>query len=136
MGAPARWIAGRAAAGPAWLYRFAYVPDGLRASVPGAGHDSEIPFVFDSWDHLGALGKGLKLSDEDRAMTALVHSCWVSFAKTGAPVCAGAPAWPPYTRSADTLMNFDAEATPKSGFNEARYDAQEAAMLPTLDLGK
>ena len=78
----------------------------------------------------------VKLTQRDRAVTALVHSCWVSFAKTGAPVCIGAPAWPPYTRAADTLMNFDAEATPKSEFDAARYDAQEAAILPTLALGK
>jgi para-nitrobenzyl esterase len=136
MGAPARWIAGQSVGGPAWLYRFAYVPAAMRAAVPGAGHDTEIPFVFDSWDHLGDLGKGLKLNDEDRAMTALIHSCWVSFAKTGSPVCAGAPEWPAYARAADTLMNFDTPTTPKSGFNAARYAAQQAAILPTLRLGK
>ena len=56
MGAPAHWIAGQASAGPSWLYHFAYVLDMQRPTSPGAGHDSEIPFVFDSWEHLGALG--------------------------------------------------------------------------------
>ncbi|MDQ2861546.1 MAG: carboxylesterase family protein [Pseudomonadota bacterium] len=136
MGAPAHWIAGKAQAGPAFLYHFAYVLDMLRATAPGAGHDSEIPFVFDSWDHLGALGAGLKLSDADKAMTAFIHSCWVAFARTSVPTCAGAPAWPAYTTAADTLMNFDSPTTLKTHFRAAQYQAQEAAVLPTLGLGK
>ncbi|MGI8840716.1 MAG: carboxylesterase/lipase family protein [Caulobacteraceae bacterium] len=134
MGAPAHWIAGQAADGPSYLYHFAYVLDIQKATAPGAGHDSEIPFVFDSWDHLGALGAGLKLSDKDKAMTALVHSCWVSFAKTGAPACAGGPAWPAYTRAADTLIDFDAPTALKTHFRQAQYQAQETAVLPTLGL--
>jgi len=140
MGAPAHWIAGQAAnqasGGRSWLYHFAYVLDMQRATSPGAGHDSEIPFVFDSWNHLGALGAGLKLSDRDKAMTALVHSCWVAFAKTGAPTCAGGPAWPAYTRKRDTLIDFDAPTTLKTHFAATRYEAQAAAVLPTLDLTK
>jgi para-nitrobenzyl esterase len=136
MGAPARWIAGQASGGPSWLYHFAYVLDMLRATSPGAGHDSEIPFVFDSWDHLGALGAGLKQSDQDKAVTALVHSCWVSFAKSGAPTCAGGPAWPAYTRAGDALIDFDAQTTLKTHFRKTQYDAQEAAVLKTLQLGK
>jgi para-nitrobenzyl esterase len=136
MGAPAHWVAGQASAGPSWLYHFAYVLDMQRATSPGAGHDSEIPFVFDSWDHLGALGAGLKLSDQDRAVTALVHSCWVTFAKTGVPTCAGGPVWPAFTRGSDTLIDFDAQTTLKSDFHKAQYEAQEVAVLPTLDLGK
>jgi para-nitrobenzyl esterase len=136
MGAPAHWIAGRASAGPSWLYHFAYVLDMQRATSQGAGHDSEIPFVFDSWDHLGALGAGLKLSDRDRAMTALVHSCWVSFARTGVLTCVGGPAWPAFTGERDTLIDFDVQTTLKSHFAAARYEAQAAAVLPTLGLGK
>jgi len=136
MGAPARWIAGKAEAGPAFLYHFAYVLDMLRAIAPGAGHDSEIPFVFDSWDHLGALGAGLKLSDRDKAMTVLVHSCWVAFAKTSVPTCAGGPTWPAYTLAADTLIDFDDPTALKTHFRGAQYQAQEAAVLPTLGLGK
>ena len=69
-------------------------------------------------------------------MTALVHSCWVSFAKTGVPTCVGGPAWPAFTGERDTLIDFDAPTTLKSGFAEARYEAQAAAVLPTLALGK
>ena len=63
-------------------------------------------------------------------------ACWVSFAKTGAPICAGGPAWPAYTLAADTLIDFDAPTTLKTHFRQAQYQAQEAAVLPTLGLGK
>ncbi len=134
MGAPARWIAGKASGDPSFLYQFAYVLDMQRPSAPGAGHDSEIPFVFDSWDHLGALAAGLKLSPQDKAVTALVHSCWVSFARSGVPTCAGAPAWPRYTAANNTLIDFEALTTLKRDFRSAPYQAQEAAVLPTLKL--
>ena len=133
MGAPAPWIAGQAA-GPAYLYHFAYVPTQRRASEPGAGHDTEIPFVFDSWDHLGALARFLHLSDEDRAMTTLVHGCWVAFAKSGDPSCAG---WPPYHRPDGRLLLFDTPAARvESSYHQGRYDAQEAAVLPKIGVAR
>jgi len=35
-----------------------------------------------------------------------MHSCWVAFAKTGAPACAAGPKWPTYSSDADQLMEF------------------------------
>ncbi len=136
MGAPGRWVAAQAADGPSYLYHFAYVLDMQRGKVRGAGHDSEIPFVFDSWSSLGALGTGLKLSDQDKLMTSIVHSCWVAFARTGKPTCTGAPAWPPYDRASDRLMHFDTSIGVEAHFRKAQYDALEAAMLPTLQLAR
>ena len=136
VGAPARWIAGQTAANPTWLYQFAYVPQAVRASRPGAGHASEIPFVFESWGHLGAVGEGIKPTADDLSVTRQVHACWVAFAKTGVPRCAGAPAWPAYSAANDTLMAFDADgaAALKTNFRTKKYDAQAAVILPTLGL--
>ena len=94
MGAPARdGTAARAGPGekPAFLYNFAYVAEALRARDPGAGHASEIPFVFASWDTMGPEGQGLKPSADDLRVTALVHGCWVAFAKSGRGRFAPAP---------------------------------------------
>jgi para-nitrobenzyl esterase len=135
MGAPARWVAARASGNPAWLYHFSYVIDARRATAKGADHAAEIPFVFDSWDHLGPLGEGLVVSGQDRAVSKLMHSCWVGFAKTGTPVCAGGPAWPAYTGADDALMEFDSKTRVERQFRKAQYDAQEAYPLPTLDPG-
>jgi para-nitrobenzyl esterase len=69
-------------------------------------------------------------------VTAIVHGCWVAFAKSGQPACPGAPAWSPYTASHDTLMKFDRNATLVEHYRSAQYAAQQAAALPTLDLPK
>ena len=136
MGAPARWIANKASRSPTWLYHFSYVLDAQRGSVPGAGHATEIPFVFASWDTLGANGLGLKPTANDLAVTAAMHSCWVAFAKSGAPSCAGAPNWPAYTAETDSLMQFDATPSVKTHFRKAQYDAQQTAQLPIMGVGQ
>ena len=136
MGAPARWIAGQAVDGPSWLYHFSYVVDAQRDHIPGAGHASEIPFVFASWDHLGALGQGIKPTAGDLAVTAQIHGCWVTFARNGVPDCPGAPGWPSYGNRHDILMRFDRSATTQTGFRQPQYSAQQAVVLPTFDLPK
>ena len=136
MGAPAHWIAGKDAHGPAWLYHFAYVVDAQRGSIPGAGHATEIPFVFASWDTLGPNSLGVKPTAADLAVTKTVHSCWVTFAKTSIPTCDGAPAWPAFTAESDSLMLFEAAATVKSNFRKTQYDAQQATQLPLMGLGQ
>ena len=146
MGAPARWIAAAEAETapldpdsrenekPVFLYNFAYVAESIRAKVPGAGHASEIPFVFASWDRMGPEGQGLKPTAADLRVTALIHGCWIAFAKTDLPQCPGAPQWPPYTGRYDTLMQFDLNPMLKTHYRQAQYVAQQNAMLPTLDL--
>ena len=140
MGGPARWVAAREAGGqPAWLYHFSYVLDVQRLIGQRADHDTEIPYVFDSWDHLGALaaafGGKVPMSAGDKAVTHTIHSCWVSFAKTGVPVCDGAPAWPAYTPANDTLMEFDKTIELKQHFRKEHLDVIEAQTLPKLQLG-
>ena len=101
-GAPARWIAGRfnAKGSPAWLYFFSYVRTASRATSAGAPHASEIPFVYDWFSFFGAP------SAEDESEAQLMHSCWVAFAKTGAPACASGPKWPTYSTDTDQSLEF------------------------------
>ena len=62
-----------------------------------------------------------------------MHSCWVSFAKTGKPVCgAGDPAWPAYDPTSDQLMQFDAPAAIVAHYRKAQLDAQQAAQGAAL----
>jgi para-nitrobenzyl esterase len=135
MGGPARWIAGKESSGqPAYLYHFSYVLDVQRPTSKGAGHASEIPYVFNSWDTLGALRMGMAVSEQDMAVTRLVHACWASFAKTGAPHCGDGPAWPAYTPANDTLMEFDTHSGLQQHFRKPQLDVEEARALPTLKL--
>ena len=133
MGAPAHWLAGRAK-GPVWLYYFPYVLKPMRAALKGAPHAFEIPYVFDSWDHLGALAMGLKPDAEAQGVTRMMHGCWISFAKTGTPQCPEKQPWPAFTNANDTLLRLDAAPVLVQHFRAKPYQAQEAAKLPTLSL--
>jgi para-nitrobenzyl esterase len=130
MGAPAHWIAGKASGGaPSWLYHFSYVASMQRGRAPGARHGSEIPYVFSTGSAL-ASRFGITLTDEDRAMEHLVHSCWVGFAKTGKPACDGGQAWPAYEPAADQVLEFGYKTGVVSAFRKPQYDALEATLLP------
>jgi para-nitrobenzyl esterase len=75
------------------------------------------------------------VSAKDQEVAALMHACWVAFARTGAPKC-GTVAWPAYTPAADQLMEFGKESGVRTHFRKAQLDAQQALVLPTLALGK
>lgn len=129
FGAPARWVASRAATGrPAWLYHFSYVATRMRPAITTAFHAAEIPYVFEYWGRRTPMSV---VSAEDRAMATLMHACWVSFAKSAAPKC-GSDAWPTYDPKADQLMEFGAPSGVRAHFRKAQYDAQEAFALPAL----
>ena len=131
FGAPARWTAAKAAKGrPAWLYYFSYVGSRFRPMVTRAFHAAEIQYVFEYWGRRTPLSM---IKPDDQAMATLMHGCWVAFAKTGKPDCAG---WPAYDPASDQLMEFGAPSGVRTGFRKSRLDAQEAAVLPTLELAK
>jgi para-nitrobenzyl esterase len=133
MGGPARWVAARTAAGkPAWLYHFSYVATRFRPAVTRAAHAAEIPYVFEYWGRRTPMSV---VSEQDRQVAALMHACWVAFARTGVPKC-GAEAWPAYDPARDELMEFGDRSGVRAHFRKSRLDAQEAVALPTLALGK
>lgn len=74
-----------------------------------------------------ALATPASLSDEDKAMAALMHSCWVGFAKTGTPKCATGPAWPTYTVAGDQLMEFGVPSGVRSNFRKEALDKHTLA---------
>jgi len=131
MGAPARWFARQASAhAGGWLYYFSYVPERQRATRPGTNHASEIPFVFDSLDAVP--GRSALISPSERAEAALAHSCWVAFARTGVPTCAGGQAWPRYGARTDRLLDFGDPPAVRTHFRKTQLDAQEAAAKAKL----
>jgi para-nitrobenzyl esterase len=131
FGAPARWTAAQASGGqPAWLYHFSYIGARFRPMLTRSAHAAEIQYVFEYWGRRTPLSA---VSPDDRAMADLMHACWVSFAKAGAPAC-GTQAWPAYDAKADTLMEFGAASGPRVHFRKSQLDAQAADVLPTLGL--
>jgi para-nitrobenzyl esterase len=128
--APARWIAKRTESGaPTFVYYFSYVSPDQRGKVRGAAHASELPYVFDNWNKSAP---GLEVSDDVRAATGQVHSCWVSFVRSGKPSCEGAPKWPRYRSENDQIMELGSRAQVRRNFRKEQLDAQEAAMQNDL----
>ena len=135
-GAPARFIAAKSADGkPAWLYFFSYVPTEKRSPENmGAPHAGEIYYVYNGQlspmmstpNPANPVSGPAKPSDEDRAMAAMVHACWVSFAKTGAPKC-GQAAWPRYDAKSDQLMEFGTSSGVRTNFRKTEMDAAQQA---------
>lgn len=102
---PAREIARLLSARqPVFEFRFSYVARSLRATTPGAPHATEIPYVFDTV----ATRYGKDLTPADEAAAKAMHAYWVGFAKTGVPQGPGYPAWPPYKKDGDEIMDFTA----------------------------
>jgi para-nitrobenzyl esterase len=103
---PARWVAAiESQSAPVFLYRFEYVASFLARRRTAANHGSEIPFVFATWPDY-------RLNAADQHMTRTLHECWVTFAKTGKPVCPDTPAWPSFSVGSDTWMRFGTDIAP------------------------
>jgi para-nitrobenzyl esterase len=131
MAGPARWIAAQASRrAPAWLYYFSYVPERQRSIRPGTNHASEIPFVFDSLDAIP--GRSALVTPSERAAATLAHSCWVGFARSGKPNCAGGQAWPGYSPNTGELIEFGDPPGLRSNFRQPQLDAQEKAVSALL----
>jgi len=133
MGAPARWVAAKTSGGkPSWLYYFSYVGSRFPPTKTRASHADEIQYVWEYWGRRTPMSM---VSAKDQEVASLMHACWVAFAKTSVPRC-GDQAWPAYTPAHDQLMEFGKDSGVRTHFRKAQLDAEEAATLPTLALGK
>jgi para-nitrobenzyl esterase len=103
----ARAMAGRGA--PAWLYRFAYVAESTRAKEPGAGHASELPFMFDTLD----ARFGGAATPKDREAARAFHTYVANFARTGDPNGRNLPAWAAVRGDGTDLMVFTPDDGPR-----------------------
>ena len=132
MGGPARWVAAKASGGkPAWLYYFSYVGSRFGPSKTRASHADEIQYAWEYWGRRTPMSM---VSAKDQAVASLMHTCWVSFAKTGTPAC-GPNAWPAYDPAKDQLMEFGAASGVRTNLRKTQLDFQQAVTLPTLALG-
>ncbi len=132
MGGPARWVAAETSGGkPSFLYYFSYVGSFLPPTQTRASHAGEIQYAWEYWGRRTPMSM---VKPKDQEVATLMHACWVSFAKTGAPKC-GTQAWPAYTPAGDQLMEFGKESGVRTHFRKAQLDAEQASSLPALQLG-
>lgn len=130
---PARFAASAFAANgsPAYRYRFSYVPAAMRERMrTGAPHGGEIPFVFGTL----AARPGSTVSPEDLAVSKMMQSYWINFAKTGDPNGAGLPPWPRHDPRKDVIFEFRPDGSAGAGpdARKARLDVMQLA----TDAGK
>ena len=108
---------------PVYQFRFSYVAQSLRKTLPGAMHATDIPFAFETV----AARYGKDLTPADAAAAQSMHRYWIAFAKTGTPKVPGQPEWPAYSAKSDVIMDFTS-AGPVAGPDpwRPRLDLAEA----------
>jgi para-nitrobenzyl esterase len=135
MQEPARFVARAMSAkgGAAYRYRFSYVADSLRTEGEGAGHASELPFLFNTLS--ARLGDSATVRDQGIADA--FSGYVVNFVRTGSPNGAGLPRWESDAQAATSLLDFAADGRVTFVVDplEARLDlmtrSAEAGFAPT-----
>jgi para-nitrobenzyl esterase len=110
-------------AGKAYVY---YFDHRTPQSPNGAGHAAEIPYVFRTLGKFsGPVGLVAPPRPEDHAMSDLMSSYFVNFAKTGDPNGPGLPPWPAFTEPSQTVMHFDAKPSARPAPNMTQIRAMD-----------
>ena len=89
---------------PTWEYVFA-----RRLGPQGAFHGMEIPYTFSTLDAEPDFGAPLPYTEDDRELSALMHTYWVNFVRNHDPNSGGLPYWPEKSEG-DVHMRFDAQS--------------------------
>jgi para-nitrobenzyl esterase len=109
--------------GHAYVY---YFDHRTPQSPTGANHGSEMAFVFGNLVGGGPIGLGGPPRPEDTAMSELMSSYWVNFAKNGDPNGPALPRWPAFTSSTRNLMLFDAKSSARPVPNMTQIKALDS----------
>jgi para-nitrobenzyl esterase len=89
--------------GKVFVYYFSHrppYPNAPQFKDWGAAHAGEIAYVF------GNFSATMPAAPADRAVSDVVSSYWVNFAKSGDPNGSGLPHWPAFTNTSGQVMNL------------------------------
>lgn len=106
--------------GKAYVY---YFDHRTPQSPNGANHGSEIGYVFKNLGGGGVLGPPGPPRPEDTAMSDLLSSYWVNFARNGDPNGPGLASWPAFSVSSQNAMHFDTKSSARPVPNMAQLKA-------------
>lgn len=114
----------------AYMYQFGYVsPANQQRSPFGAGHGSEVSFVFNTLD-APRFGPPSKPTEAEYELAQKMNQYWINFAKTGNPNGTGLPNWPAYNKQNQDMLDIelDGKIISKPDPRKARFDVIEKAM--------
>jgi para-nitrobenzyl esterase len=107
--------------GKAYVY---YFDHRTKLSPNGAGHAAEIPYVFRTLGRFtGPAALVAPPTAADVAMSDLMSSYFVNFAKSGDPNGPGLPPWPAFSQQAQAVMHFDAMSSARPAPNMTKIQA-------------
>ena len=109
---------------PAFLYFWDHGYPAADTAGVHASHSSEVPYVFGSLDHLAPHWPKMPDTAQEWALSGAVIGYWTSFARTGQPEAANAPAWPAYGSTA-AYMEFQDVPKASTHLLPGAYDLNE-----------
>ncbi len=92
-----------------------------------AFHASELPYVFGDFDRLSSAWPRPPAAPDETALSDAMIGYWTSFARTGQPTAAGAPAWRAYGLGRP-YMAFEAKPQPLQDLLPGAYALQETVV--------
>jgi len=113
---------------PAYMFQFGYVPPAMRERARyGAGHGSEVSFVFNTLN--ARWGAQAEATLEEKELANTMNTYWANFAKTGNPNGKGLPEWPLYTIQKEEILDVElgGKAVGKPDPRKARLNVIEKA---------
>jgi len=113
---------------PAYMFQFGYVaPSGRERSRYGAGHGSDISFVFNTLN--ARWGNPGEATPQEKELAKIMNTYWANFAKTGNPNGKGLPTWPGYDVQKEEIMDVELDGKPlaKPDPRKARFNVVEKA---------
>ena len=92
---------------PAYLYYWDHGYPAADSAGLHASHSAEVPYVFGVLNHLTKYWPKIPDTAQEWALSDAVIGYWTSFARTGRPAAANAPAWPEYGSTASYMLFQD-----------------------------
>jgi para-nitrobenzyl esterase len=112
---------------PSYLYLWDHGYPATDEAGLHAFHASELPFVFGTFGATGPLWPKVPNTTAEVAMSDALGDYWASFARTGEPTAARAPAWPRYGGSRN-YMHFADTPRPETLLYPGMYELLEDVM--------
>jgi para-nitrobenzyl esterase len=119
---------------PSYLYMWDHGYPAADDAGLHAFHASELPYVFGTAGQTPPLWPKIPPFPKERALSDAMIGYWTSFAKTGRPIAAAAPAWPAWDDTG-SYMHFADAPRPSTDLMPGMYELNEAVVCRRLRAG-